>query len=87
MNATPESKHLCCENNGIDHQVKRLLIAIQILLLRLRICIENSWRIFILMLGVKAKQLATVSWNKVGGGGGREEKTLSSVSRSNRFLF
>ena len=62
------------------------MIAIQILLLRLRKCIENSWRIFILMLGVKAKQLATVSWNKVGGGG-REAKTLSSVSRSDGFWF
>lgn len=37
------------------------------------------------MLGVKAK--ATVSWNKVGGGGGREAKTLSSVSRSDGFWF
>ena len=36
------------------------------------------------MLGVKAK--ATVSWNKVGGGG-REAKTLSSVSRSDGFWF
>ena len=37
------------------------------------------------MLGVKAKQLATVSWNK--GGGGREAETLSSVSRSDGFWF
>ena len=30
---------------------------------------EQLEKIFILMLGVKAKQLATVSWNEVGGGG------------------
>ena len=37
------------------------------------------------MLGVKVKQLATVSWNKLGRGG-REAKTLSSVSRSEKVL-
>ena len=50
----PWTKHQGRKNNGNDHQLKKLLIVKQILLVStLRNVLRTVWRIYILMLGCK----------------------------------